>query len=185
MLPISIYNQKLKSINEYLFGKKYDSDKNTKLEKIKEFQEVLTKFVQDHKETVSVNDIKQFINGKKQNLSEIGVKDPEGKLLYVLLFIYENNDLHFVQDFLNLISDFDIQDVKMVFHIKYNIYRNYIGSQNCTYDVFKKAVDDLLSCNYLSMQTFKNFIDQCFSQDKNKKLIKKDCFNSNIYTDIY
>ena len=92
MLPISIYNQKLKSINEYLFGKKYDSDKNTKLEKIKEFQEVLTKFVQDHKETVSVNDIKQFINGKKQNLSEIGVKDPEGKLLYVLLFIYENND---------------------------------------------------------------------------------------------
>ena len=177
MLPISIYNQKLKSINEYLFGKKYDSDKNTKLEKIKEFQEVLTKFVQDHKETVSVNDIKQFINGKKQNLSEIGVKDPEGKLLYVLLFIYENNDLHFVQDFLNLISDFDIQDVRIVFHIKGHIYRCYVCSQNCTYDVFKKAVDDLLSCNYLSMQTFKNFIDQCFSQDKDKKLIKQDCFN--------
>ena len=177
MLPISIYNQKLKSINEYLFGKKYDSDKNTKLEKIKEFQEVLTKFVQDHKETVSVNDIKQFINGKKQNLSEIGVKDPEGKLLYVLLFIYENNDLHFVQDFLNLISDFDIQDVRIVFHIKGHIYRCYVCSQNCTYDVFKKAVDDLLSYNYLSIQTLKNFIDQCFSQDKDKKLIKQDCFN--------
>ena len=177
MLSISIYNQKLKLINKCLFGKEYDSDKNTKLDKIKQFQEVLTKFVQDHKETVSVNDIKQFINGKKQNLSEIGVEDPKGKLLAVLLPIYKNNNLNSVQDFLSLISDFDIQDVKIVFHIKYNIYRCYVCSQNCTEDVFKKTVNDLLSCNFLDMQTFKNFIDQCFSQDKNKKLIKKDCFN--------
>ena len=176
MLSVSRYDRNLKLINKYLFGQEYDNDKNTKLEKIKQFQEVLTQFVQNHEKTVSANDIKEFINGQKQNLSEIGVKDPEGKLLTVLMPIYENNNLKSVQDFLNLISEFDIKDTRMVFNIKYNIYRCYVCSQNCTYDVFKKAVDDLLSCNYLSRQTFKKFIELCFSQDKDKKLIKQHFF---------
>ena len=81
MLSFLCYNKSLNSINKYLFGEEYNDDKNTKLDKIKEFQEVLTKFVKDHEKAVSGGDIKQFINGYKQNLDEIGVEDPTGKLL--------------------------------------------------------------------------------------------------------
>ena len=45
MLSVSRYDRNLKLINKYLFGQEYDNDKNTKLEKIKQFQEVLTQFV--------------------------------------------------------------------------------------------------------------------------------------------
>ena len=128
MLSVSRYDRNLKLINKYLFGQEYDNDKNTKLEKIKQFQEVLTQFVRDHEKTVNIDDIRQFINGQKQNLSEIGVKDPECRLLAVLLPIYENNNLKSVQDFLNLISEFDIKNTCIVFNIKYNIYRCYVCS---------------------------------------------------------
>ena len=177
MLSVSRYDRNLKLINKYLFGQEYDNDKNTKLEKIKQFQEVLTQFVRDHEKTVNIDDIRQFINGQKQNLSEIEVKDPECRLLAVLLPIYENNNLKSVQDFLNLISEFDIKNTCIVFNIKYNIYRCYVCSQNLTYEVFKEAVNGLLSCNYLQMKTFKNFIELCFKQDKDKTLQKGDCFN--------
>ena len=177
MLSFLGYNKNLKSINKYLFGEKYNDDKNTKLDKIKEFQEVLTKFVKDHEKAVSVDDIKQFINGQKQNLDEIGVEDPTGKLLDILLCIYKNNNLGSVQNFLSLMFEFNIKNTETVFSIKHHIYRCYVCSQNCTKDVFEKAVDDLLSCNYLNVRAFINFIKECFSQDKDKELIKQDCFN--------